>query len=270
NGRRIEYSESRYDVERTKLSELAEYHFQNPKQRARFESLMAEFEQRVRSFRTAETEIAATYHQINRLIQAGDSAPLGESLRLRLAEQVLHQAAAPTKIDQGGHRTCNVTTVEKRIFTRQPSEAARLIADVATTGTYVTADGAVVNLERIPGGLKPDEEALRSLTRPFDAKRNSDIRVDERRTYASQLLQNTAVNIKYAGGGDDVTMYEMHYTDVGGDTGERLMSYRANPDGSITRQQLADYPAIGDSELVDIHNRITGRNDEGFVIHWAG
>src|SRR5262249_17031309 len=99
NGR-LEYSESRYDVERTKLSELAEYHFQNRKQRARFESLMAEFEQRVRSFRTAETEIAATYHQINRLIQAGDSAPLGAAERLRLAEQVLHQAAAPTKIDQ--------------------------------------------------------------------------------------------------------------------------------------------------------------------------
>src|SRR5262249_29702179 len=99
---------------------------------------------------------------------------------------------------------------------------------------------------------------------------NSDIRVDERRTYASQLLQNTAVNIKYAGHGDDVTMYEMHYTDVGGDTGERLMSYRANRDGSITRQQLADNPDIWDSDLVDIHNRITGRNDEGFVIPWAG
>src|SRR5262249_11465945 len=163
----------------------------------------------------------ATYHQISRLIQAGDSAPLGAAERLRLAEQVLHHAAAPMKIDQGVNKTCNVTTVEKRIFTRQPSEAARLIADVATTGRYVTANGAVVNLERIPGGLKPDQEALWSWTRPFDAKQNSDIRLDGRRTYASQLLQNTAVNIKYASHKGDVIMYEKHDTSVRGDTGER-------------------------------------------------
>ncbi|HEY9871511.1 MAG TPA: FHA domain-containing protein [Candidatus Obscuribacterales bacterium] len=275
NGR-IEYRGARYDIERAKLDALADYHFHNPAQRARFRDLTQWFEQRARQSGLSQQEVAMTLHHVNRLIQAGDGAPIAAAERIRLAEQILQQSGFPATIDQGFNGTCNVTTVENRIFSRQPSEAARLITDVATTGKYVTVDGALVDLGRVPGGLKPDDESLLSLSRPFDAGMHTDIKMDGKRTYASQIFQNTAVNIKYAKSLDvdvpqtEFVMYEMHPTNRPGDTGERLVRYQANADGSITARDLADNPHVADWELTDIHNKITGRNDMNFVIRGPG
>src|SRR5262249_46813325 len=239
NGR-VEYRGARYEVERMKLDALAVYHFTNPQQRQRFRDLEQWVEQRALRSGLSREEVEMTLHHVNRLIQAGDGAPIAAAERMRLAEQVLQQSGFPTTIDQGFNGTCNVTTVENRIFSRQPSEAARMIADVATTGRYITPDGALVDLGRVPGGLKPEGWALLCLTRPFDAKGHTDIKMDGKRTYASQLFENTAVNIKYAkplnvdGPQTDFVMYEMHHTNRPGDTGERLVRYQANPDGSIS------------------------------------
>src|SRR5262249_17217242 len=265
---RIEYIGATHNIQRAKLDALADVHFQDPRQRNRFTNMMAGFEARARTIGLPEREVAATYLHLNRLIQAGDGAPIGARDRLRLAEQILGQVEFPPRIDQGAKNTCNVTTVENRIVTRQPSEAARLITDVATTGRYVTADGAIVDLGRVPGGIKPDYEASMSLNRTFDGTSNLDLQVDGMRTYASQIFQNTAVNVKYAGHGphDVVVTYEVHPSTAPGDTGERLFSYVGNPDGSLSRHVLKDHPHTYTHELTDIHNRITGGGDAGFVL----
>src|SRR5215470_18113459 len=62
----------------------------------------------------------------------------------------------------------------------------------------------------------------------------------------------------------------MHDTNSRGDTGERLFSYKLNPDGRVARQQLGESPRILDWELTDIHNRITGEREAGFVIRGPG
>jgi hypothetical protein len=205
---------------------------------------------------------------------AGAEAPIPHSQRVRLAEQIMEQASSPTAIDQGYNSTCNVATVEGRIFSRQPSEAARLITDVATTGKYISADGKIVDLGRVPGALDPDGESLASLNRPFDPLYREDIKVNGRRTYASQILETTAVNLKWANASTatpgDVILYEKHFSAVPNDTGERLVKYRANPDGTITRQELGKAPDIRDYELMEIHNQITGGTDKNFVIRGPG
>src|SRR5258706_14041011 len=83
-----------------------------------------------------------SYDSIDRLLEAKDNpaVPLTEADRVRVAKQVMSQEATPTSIDQGRHNTCNVTTVEERTYTRNPSEAAKLVEQVATTGAYETKD----------------------------------------------------------------------------------------------------------------------------------
>lgn len=274
NGR-VDYLASHLDVEKPRLEKLAEANFAEPRQRQRFTEMMQKFEDRARRAGVSDQEIADTYHQINRLITAGSEAPIPQGQRVRLAEQILQQAGAPTSIDQGFNNTCNVATVEARIFSREPSEAARLITDVATTGKYVAADGRVVDLGRVPGLLNPDGESLMSLNRPFDPRYHEDIKVDARRTYASQLFEMTAVNLTHAapkGTAPEVgvVMYEKHPSAVRGDSGELLVKYTPNADGTISKTVIGKAPEIGGSQLEGVHNQITGGTDKGFVIRGTG
>lgn len=63
----------------------------------------------------------------------------------------------PTIISQGAHNTCNVTTIEVRTYMKYPEKATKLVADIATTGTYVTGSGIKVKLEA--NNFKPDIQA---------------------------------------------------------------------------------------------------------------
>lgn len=272
---RVEYKDSNFPIERQRLEAYADHAYAlQPEQAQRFKQFMRDFETRANARGLSETEKALTYHHINRMINAGAEAPLSQPDRLFLAQQVLDESARPHNIDQGSNNTCNVTTVENRIFTRDPSEAARLISDVATTGRYVTADGTVVDLSRVPGAMAPDAEASLGLWAGFDGTNNTDVRMDGRRTWASQIFETTAANIKWARSNDfnlqpgEVILYEKPYGPVPNstDTGERLIKYKGGDDGRVVREELAQQPHIFDYELTDIHNQIVGRHDQNFVI----
>src|SRR5262249_14230955 len=143
----------------------------NPEDLIRFQQDMARFEIRMKNLEDtyakqglspekahekAEKELAATAHELTRLLEAKDNPKLGVSAadRVLLAEQALEHAADPTAIDQGAHPTCQTTTVEARIFTTDPSKAVKLIADVSTTGEYMppggTPDGKPVKVAPLP------------------------------------------------------------------------------------------------------------------------
>lgn len=201
--------------------------------------------------------------------------------RQALAEQILYQGQTPHWIDQGSNNTCNVTTVEKRLFTRNPSEAARLITDVALTGRYVTASGTVVDLSRVPNAIRPDVEAQALLQRGFDRDNWSDIKVDGGRTWASQIFENTAVNIHWAKSNafgrqpGEAIVYEKIAGYKGDDTGERLVKYKVAPNGHLVREELqADgkfirAPYVDTDNLAKITKEISGREEGQFIIRRA-
>ncbi len=271
---RVEYKDASLPIEKQRLEAYADGYFLQPEQARRFKEFMRDFEARADARGLSQEEKALTYHHINRMISAGAEAPISQQDRLFLAQQVLDQSARPHNIDQGLNNTCNVTTIENRIFTRNPSEAARLISDVTTTGRYITADGTVVDLSRVPGALAPDSEASLGLWQGFDAAGNRDIRLDGRRTWTSQLFETTAANVKWARSSDfnlqpgEVILYEKPFGPVPGssDTGERLYKYKASEDGTVIREELAQQPHIMDYELTDINNQIVGGHDQHFVI----
>lgn len=266
---------------RDRLMQDAEQRIGNPAERRQFRADMEAFERRAQESHMAPQEVARTYEQISRLLEATGDGYTSASDRVVLAEQVMHQAAHPTAIDQGQHGTCTVASAESRIYTREPSEAVRLVADVATTGSYRTTDGrTTVTLD--PGSIHADAESDRS--RPRGAAECSGDR-----SYASQLFEVTAVNIGHARRDYNIidreghilrtipagqVHYEQHVPEAGTrppDTGERLMDYSRTPPEEIPN--LYGNPLRGtglsNDQIVDINNAITGTND-AVVIERAG
>jgi YD repeat-containing protein len=292
NGR-IEYAQADINVERGRFSQILDNNFNNPAQRQRMLDMARQLESRG----LPPQEVALTYHHLNRLMQAGPESALNQAERLRLSEQIMYQAAYPHLIDQGKHLTCNVTTVENRVFTQRPSEAAALITDVATTGKYTAANGQVVDMRRT-GSLKPDAESGSAFGKPFVPGQYGDIKLDGQRSWAGQIFEDTAVNLHwqnharaygYSVGPRDVVLYRQETPDptIKGDTGERLYKYTTGPDGKFRVEPILDHkgrpvrsPAIYESELTDIYNQIvpgkdptgnlTPGRDGNFVITPAG
>lgn len=191
--------------------------------------------------------MAKTYENIGRLFNAQGKTAVGSEWTTRLAQQVMAQAGDTTNIDQGGHDTCSVTTVETMIYTDHPAAAAKLVADVALTGKYVAADGTRVNVDR--ASLRPDPEAA---THPPK---------DGERSFATQLANVTLTNVHYAKHNKNVR-YEQH-APSGNSTGERLIDYSKNPP-VLVREGKRDIttPNLEDDHIVDIYRRVTGDTRE--------
>ncbi|HEY9870297.1 MAG TPA: hypothetical protein V6D08_14110, partial [Candidatus Obscuribacterales bacterium] len=209
--------------ERAELLELAKAHIDDPKELAKFKQDIEKFEQRASTQvpPLPAEEVARTYEQIGRLLEAKDSpiSPLKEADRVRLAEQVMDQVAAPTTIDQGWHSTCTLTAIEARAYTRTPSEAARLVAEVATTGKYTTTDGQVVQIP--PFSIAPADSEAKA--HPSE---------DGNRSHASQIFQVTAVNLYWSA-------HEYQYTDAAGNV-------RTVPAGKLKYEQVEPDPGNPD------------------------
>ncbi|HEY9867627.1 MAG TPA: LysM domain-containing protein, partial [Candidatus Obscuribacterales bacterium] len=246
-------------VEAARLNDLAESKITDPEALARFQENMREFERRAEERGLPPEEIARTYREIGRLLEAEDNPniPLTAEDRIRLAEQVMDQAAHPTHIDQGFHDTCNVTTVESRTYTTHPAEAARLVADVATTGEYRTNTTPPVVVTVNPESLIPDPES--EIHPP----------TGDSRSHASQIFQVTAVNIHYTmennrsdpPGRISYEQVEPVPGSTPPDDGERLLDRSTDPPTELARD-----PELDDDHIVDIANAITGENSSDVMI----
>ncbi len=228
-------------VERAMLHDLAEGSIKDPEDRAKFESDMIKFAAREKELQKqyetqgmkpeaaqqkAREEVAKTYEQIGKLMQAGDNPDLPKiksADRILLAQQVMHQAASPDDVSQGGYNTCNVASGESRVYTKSPSEAARLVTDIVTTGKY-TSNGSPPTTVEVgkDKDIHPD-----SLLKVGESKHAHDVGANHR-SYASQIFEVTAVNMHYhkenAANPPQKIRYEQHAPN-GTDNGERLYDY---------------------------------------------
>src|SRR5262249_32259795 len=118
----------RMEQQRQRLCELAQQRFSGT-QLQTFLDQMPTFERRIGSGPPPLTadNVARTYEQIARLLS--DTGPRRE-LNATIGAQVLGNAANPAAIDQFPFPTCQTAVMEKRMYTRRPEEAARLVADM--------------------------------------------------------------------------------------------------------------------------------------------
>ncbi len=226
-----------------------------------FERDVAQFERRAREQNLSPDQVRDTMGQVTRLLESRGQQGQGvqsERQRIRLAEQIMGKAAEPTSSDQGENNTCNVTTIENRLYTREPAIAAKLVADLALTGSHTTVDGTTIKLH--PDNLKP-----------YGDSGDNNRRGDGSRTFAGQIFQMAAVNLPYARAaaeGRPEGKYEFRQ----GPNGARLLYH-----GNINNVPREDREAIGTDQpihaaqldqMVNINRMLTGRTEpQAFLVH---
>jgi hypothetical protein len=140
----------------------------------RMHNAIKEFELRAKADHLTQAEIDKFYSNLDTLIATKDGK-VSQDKRAILAEQCLEHAAHPHDIDQGRYNTCNVTTLEERSFTKNPSKMAEILSSVALTGSW--------------NGIKIDERSLEPRYAAIECPPKDGVR-----TFASQVINVTLVN----------------------------------------------------------------------------
>lgn len=219
---------------------------------------MGSFEKRASANQLSKQDVAETYKQINRILMATSDGPLTPELRKQVVREIMHHCADPGIISQGQHNTCNVTAVQVRAFSLHPSKAARLVADVATTGEYTTDKGITVKLDSL--SMIPDKEARKS--QPEKGIRD----------YATQLFNLAAVNVWYS-----AAKPEWHY--------EQRIERNEKTHKEHVREQIIDHskdkakpvldpytkkptdgPTLGADQIAFINDAIVGKHEPYAVL----
>lgn len=235
--------------EKSRLTESARQRLSHGDFR-KFQQDMQTFENRMEG---KPSEVAGTYREVGRLFEAGRGSVVDRGDMGKLAMDVIHQAAEPRSVKQGIRETCTLASLESRIYTRHPSEAARVVADAATTGTYTTADGESLALDRESISFYPDY--WRGMVGPESSARS----------HASQIFQIAAANVFHdtaAGPGSDSTKEYVLRQKEGGPVEEYLQD-------RATHAVIANGPGVtifDGKTLEDVNRRITGHNEPPFVI----
>lgn len=215
----------------------------SPERRVRFNADMELFEKRIEKQQLPQEEVSRTYEQLSRILQSDVGKTVSNADKSILARQMIAQAADPTTIDQGLHSTCNVTALESVFYTKSPSKATKLVADLAVEGSYKTSLGTKITLT--PDDYVRDVESR--LGRPQD------------RSFATQLFNIAATNIYYS-----EHMPNFYYTNdpsVGGvrDTGERLWNREYD-------RIVQNRAQLGPAEMTSIFNSISGENRNDWIL----
>lgn len=266
-------------VESTRLAEASKKFFEYKPDSDRFIKTVAAFVERGRNLgQHDQTAQLAAIEELAKLMDCDKTKtrPLNQRERELLAINIAENLADPTTIKQGKNHSCNVASLEVRTACLYPERYARLVSEVALTGSYRLKDGQDIKL--VSDNLKPLS--------------------GEDRGHASRIFQLTAANIGWQSESCyhtrnkhkdpievEVRKGNIRYvldrrTAERGDTGERLMDYSSgepkeieSPGGSIVndphmhtklsmRQRIADEIA-GKSEP----SSISRRSEEPGAVH---
>ena len=259
-GDRPVFKPGELEGERKRLNELAEGRITSPAELAQFKKDMEALEARADKQGLNHDEVARTFSEITSILEATGECPLTAQDRVAVAEQVMHQAAAPPSIDQGKHVTCNTATIESRTYTLNPAAAAHLVAEVAINGLYETSRRRVIHPSA--ESLKPDQEAQHNP--PLEGKRS----------HASQIFQVTAINIYQSEvSGDQIRYEQRSWGPKPGDSGERLVDVSSEPHKELqswNEQKKAwepiQTPRVPLEAIPLISEQITGKFEKEMLI----
>lgn len=236
-------------IAKERLKSTALTHISNPAERKEYLSNIEKFAEAGKKFGHSSKEMTDFYKESTRLLST-PSSRLNQTGKVRLAQDAIKQAIDPTKIDQGYHNTCNVSTVEVSMYSRSPSKAMKAITDVALTGQFKTADGSTI---KIPAKI---------LEQPSKGG-------DGTRSFASQVFQGLAVNTHWqrsdrAPDGTYPKMGDLRYSsghkkEFKGDTGQRI---HTESDGRTLMdakgEKKLSSPKLTLSSLSGIYKQIAG------------
>jgi hypothetical protein len=245
------------DQARARLDDVVARHFANdPTGLADFKKDMAGLEQRMARWPNGSAETQRTYTELADLMDK-PSQVVPQKTREQLATQVIHTAAHPETVNQGWSSDCAAATLESRMYTRTPSQAARVVTETALTGSYSTYDGKTITLDRDSithqqtGIIAPEQAKL-----GFEERNLSDqiFQCTLRNMYLSDLNQQTGYKMRYSLGTPDA---DHPY-------GERVIDYQ-NPKHPLDVSSM--YMGLPENSDVLEHSyrRMSGTTDSGFL-----
>ncbi len=229
-------------------------------------------------------EKAITLHYLNQLMAEKPDSTLPANLRIKLVEQILYNASRPEAVDQGQSTTCLTANVEKRLYTRAPQAVAKILSEVGLTGKLTNIDGKVIDISHT-NIMEPDGGAKNILEKAFNPKFDDDIKVDNFRNFASQILQGALVNLYYS-----KFLQNLDYLDIQPDetvqfikvkpdpsipydTAERIVAYK---NGTSEYRVLSKVSNLYPQNAIDVYNlaapaldstnNIAMGHDKGFVV----
>ena len=293
-------------VEKARLKDLAEKNLADPSELKQFEEDLARFDARSKlleqkykkqleaqgrspedatreAHTKAQAEAARTYHELSRLMakEELEKPGLSTSTGPEIATRTLYHLADPTTIDQGPHPTCQTATVQARMFTNDPSKAAKLIADICIGGKYTTPDGKTsVELEQMALELGPRALVAADPSLGYPPR-------DNHLSLVSYVFQWTAINtvlnrtgllngdgsVRFAPG---TVRYEHREPDVGTkppDNGERLVDISDRDKPRVLtvkdlngKERPIKSPSLTDDQITDMYNALTNRKDTAAVL----
>ncbi len=219
-----------------------------------FKKDMEKLEGHMNSGQVSKEEVARTYESIAKMVDSPTDVT-SQGKRLQLAKNIMFHAGDPTKTDQGEYNTCALTSQQERLFTRNPSKAADIIAEAATTGKWVAPDGKEIKLDK--ASLQPRPGSI--MGSPIDGERS----------YATQVLNNVLANDIHQRKETPESYVQYQHRDKQGrrlteeDNGERVYDAKGrevrDPDGKKLRA-----PQVDDLEVSAQIKRLTG--DTGVVM----
>ncbi|MDR3612753.1 MAG: hypothetical protein P4L53_04250 [Candidatus Obscuribacterales bacterium] len=132
------------ETNRDKLMESAARHFKNdPEKLLAFKHDMSAFEDRMG--KAGAVDVQKTYAEVQRLLDS-PSKIVKEAERVSIASDIIHRAAFSTQSNQGMSNDCVAASLENRLYSRSPAEAAKLVTDTVLTGRFTDTAGRVVTV----------------------------------------------------------------------------------------------------------------------------
>lgn len=220
----------------------------------------------------SSTEKDKVFKEADRLLHGRADSVMTSAEKANYADQLFWHIANDRRNDQGSNSTCSVTALRGIALKEKPSVVAKLAADFANDGQFVTLDGTTI---------KPKLDSVRvrpgSPEETFPPKPGS-------RSALGKLWDVCAVNISMQRDttdplgsvcGKGVMCYEEVAPTGRSDSGARLI--RTNSDGSqlvlySSKNGIAnpyDSPRVGfPSRIADIWNQMTGdKLTDRFLVH---
>lgn len=129
---------------REALLESAARHFKNdPEKLQALTRDMAAFEARMGT--AGAQDVQNTYVEVARLMDT-PSKIVKDGEKIGIAADIIHRAAFSTQSNQGMSNDCAAASLENRLYTRSPAEAAKLVTDTVLSGHFTDAQGRVVTV----------------------------------------------------------------------------------------------------------------------------
>ncbi len=148
--------------------------------RENFRASVDTFENRASRDQLKPEEVAKTYQSVNDMVSS-DKGEVPQEGRVKLAAQVLDQAARPDSIQQGQYGTCVPSAMEHALYQNKPSVAADMVKQASLTGHWTAPDGKDIDVTQT-GALTPRPDS----TGTYPA--NGD------RSFATQITNNVLMN----------------------------------------------------------------------------